>query len=577
MLKNLFRIMLTVIVAGGFLSCGETKVEYQPVPEELTLLVKPFDNDLIVGGQVSFIPRFYYIDETGDKDLQKPVITNMMIELNGEIIFFETNSEADLWLKYDLIEYENGEYPFSVYAAEQSGVVYMYQTNIYVTNVQVLMRVNLKDPLDSEWRQVYISGSSSQLGMVGEEWNPQGQVMDRIDDTTYETAILLGLNERFSYEFTLGNWSLKARREDGNLIHDTVKVTNDGMVVETDVDNWGLIDGDLTATGYVIGFTDDGSELTVSYVHPDETNVTLYYSYDAMEFTAIESTVTQYSHFTIPMEKGATLSMIFSDYPEKTNSMNIPAEEVPFRFVTFGDQQSQEYKIPDLVAETEDAAFIMYTGDLVQEGNSLNDWSSFFRTKMDSIVENYLFQPVPGNHEEESPLYPAMTGKPFWYSYTWGNAYFLAIDNSAPYQEGSPQYEFIIESLEEARNYQYSFVYMHYPPYSTRKHHSDMPSREGLVPLFEQYDVDVVFCGHNHGYEATYPLFENEIDEENGVIYIVAAGGGAVLYDSLEFPEWLRIENKDYNYLRVSVSEDAALIEAIDLDGNIFDTIEILP
>ena len=54
-----------------------------------------------------------------------------------------------------------------------------------------------------------------------------------------------------------------------------------------------------------------------------------------------------------------------------------------------------------------------------------------------------------------------------------------------------------------------------------------------LVPLFEQYGVDVVFNGHDHHYERSY---------KDGVYYIVTGGGGVVGFEPralLEAWPWL--------------------------------------
>ena len=66
-----------------------------------------------------------------------------------------------------------------------------------------------------------------------------------------------------------------------------------------------------------------------------------------------------------------------------------------------------------------------------------------------------------------------------------------------------------------------------------RSYHA--PSRQNLVPLFELFGVDVVFSGHSHSYERTFPILQNQpVDElqdpdytdPSGPIYVVTGGGG---------------------------------------------------
>jgi len=56
--------------------------------------------------------------------------------------------------------------------------------------------------------------------------------------------------------------------------------------------------------------------------------------------------------------------------------------------------------------------------------------------------------------------------------------------------------------------------------------------QDALVPLFEQYGVDMVFNGHDHHYERTCPIRAGQCSsaQEGGVVYYVTGGGGAPLY-----------------------------------------------
>lgn len=57
--------------------------------------------------------------------------------------------------------------------------------------------------------------------------------------------------------------------------------------------------------------------------------------------------------------------------------------------------------------------------------------------------------------------------------------------------------------------------------------------RQALVPIFDQFSVDLVIGGHDHGYARSKPLrgpAENPMVESSssmGTIYVVSAGAGA--------------------------------------------------
>ena len=90
--------------------------------------------------------------------------------------------------------------------------------------------------------------------------------------------------------------------------------------------------------------------------------------------------------------------------------------------------------------------------------------------------------------------------------------------------------------------------------------------REILAPLFERYDVDVVFMGHHHSYERI---------EVNGITYLVAAGGGAGLYE-LNHPEpGSQMAVSVHHFVLIEVNGDLLSGKAIDRKGDIIDSFEL--
>jgi 3',5'-cyclic AMP phosphodiesterase CpdA len=154
-----------------------------------------------------------------------------------------------------------------------------------------------------------------------------------------------------------------------------------------------------------------------------------------------------------------------------------------------------------------------------------------------TIFGNTAFFPVPGNHEyfasptgrvdRKIPYYdiisvPAkgeMGGVPSnqkaYYSYNYGNIHIIALDSDGfddgkyrVYEPQSPQYQWLKKDLA-ANKAMWTIVMFHHPPYTKRSHDSDAEPelqyiRENLVPLFDQYKVDLVLTGHSHIYERSY-------------------------------------------------------------------------
>src|SRR5574339_389047 len=99
--------------------------------------------------------------------------------------------------------------------------------------------------------------------------------------------------------------------------------------------------------------------------------------------------------------------------------------------------------------------------------------------------------------------------RPF-YSFNQGNIHFLMMDSSLAPSKMSAQFYFVQQDLEDASknpNIKWIFVVIHKPLYtSSGKHPPDIQNTFLYHPLFDKYNVDIVFSGHNHWYERSLPL-----------------------------------------------------------------------
>jgi 3',5'-cyclic AMP phosphodiesterase CpdA len=92
-------------------------------------------------------------------------------------------------------------------------------------------------------------------------------------------------------------------------------------------------------------------------------------------------------------------------------------------------------------------------------------------------------------------------------------------------------------------------AYFHQPAMSTSTtgSGSDMGIRQTWLPLFYEYGVDLVLCGHDHDYERSYAvrgvdqeatlrpavvsMEADEVDTSQGLVHIVLGGGGTSSHD----------------------------------------------
>lgn len=160
--------------------------------------------------------------------------------------------------------------------------------------------------------------------------------------------------------------------------------------------------------------------------------------------------------------------------------------------------------------------------------------SKFFDIYKDKLLKQTVLWPSPGNHEYASnatrmndhaiayydiftmPKTAQAGGVPSnteaFYSFNYGNIHFISLDSYGKevntyrlYDTLGPQVVWLKQDLA-ANTQKWTIVYWHHAPYTLSDHNSDTETelkniRENLLTILERYKVDLVLCGHSHGYE----------------------------------------------------------------------------
>lgn len=101
---------------------------------------------------------------------------------------------------------------------------------------------------------------------------------------------------------------------------------------------------------------------------------------------------------------------------------------------------------------------------------------------------------------------PTNSGTEKYYSTDYGQVHFIGLDSYGSYNSlTSPMYAWLQNDLANNK-LPWVVVYWHHPPYTKGSHDSDteielIDMRTNIVPLLEQYGVDLVLGGHSHIYE----------------------------------------------------------------------------
>lgn len=157
-----------------------------------------------------------------------------------------------------------------------------------------------------------------------------------------------------------------------------------------------------------------------------------------------------------------------------------------------------------------------------------------------------------------------------FYSFQHGYVHFLVLSSYSDTSEGSPQYDWLVQELSWKVNRTatpWVLVSFHSPLYTTFTGHVNeeqaLKMKESMEPLFNEYGVNLVICGHDHGYMRTHSLAVNGTIDPTGKapIYLTLGAGGnreqhAPGYRNETSPEdWVAMRDlRDFGYLNLLVT-----------------------
>jgi len=229
-----------------------------------------------------------------------------------------------------------------------------------------------------------------------------------------------------------------------------------------------------------------------------------------------------------------------------------------FSFVVMGDNRDGDRVLEQIIKDVnkdKNIQFAINNGDLVPDGyvKEFKYYLKKIKTSKKPIIS------IIGNHEipwyDGEKNYDKTFGKTY-FSFTFGNSYFIILDDSNERSLGKEQRQWLIHKLKISQNFQNRFVFMHVPLYDPRygkyaKGHSikKIKKAKRLNDIFDKYKVTMLFCSHIHAYfRGTW----------HKTPFIITGGAGAPLYKYKN--------NAFYHYIKVNVDGKNVTYRVVKID-----------
>ena len=266
-------------------------------------------------------------------------------------------------------------------------------------------------------------------------------------------------------------------------------------------------------------------------------------------------------------------SSIFREILNFTTTPNRTTNNL--KFMLFGDSRTQRVvrnELANKIMENyDDIDFYIHSGDMIEDGKIQTQWDAYF-DDIELLSKRILGYFIEGNHEQiDGNMYdniplPSNGINSYYYSFNIGPINFIGLNTERDRTIQTSWLEAELEKAHQDNQTLFKCVYMHQPIFNSRSNRPDLTDLiSDWCPLFEEYEVDLVFAGHNHYYERSYPMnrFKNyddsnsyDFENPSNPMYIITGGAGAPLYVRDTEPDYAPFYNSSYHFVIINVDLD---------------------
>jgi hypothetical protein len=213
----------------------------------------------------------------------------------------------------------------------------------------------------------------------------------------------------------------------------------------------------------------------------------------------------------------------------------------PVRFWALGDAGTAGNGAPDRQQSTRDAFYnfaatgkqpdiwLMLGDNAYNSGTDSEHQDAVFDMYPTTLRNKFLWTTL-GNHEtaqsttatdfpylhifslpKEGEAGGVASGTEKYYAFDYANIHFICLDSMTSGQTANTPMANWLRTDLESTSQEWIIVFFHHPPYTKGSHNSDTEQdlvaiRQNLVPILEDYGVDLVLSGHSHAYERSFLL-----------------------------------------------------------------------
>ncbi|MHA1674395.1 MAG: purple acid phosphatase family protein [Promethearchaeota archaeon] len=335
-------------------------------------------------------------------------------------------------------------------------------------------------------------------------------------------------------------------------------------LTETDI-KFGILPGDLNLTDILSAETDHAEDTYIHHIVMGNLSTNTTYYYQIGGATSGWSDVNS-----------------FKTAPERNSSL--------LHFIAYGDNRSDR-QLRRLINRavlqnastyhSEPVQFILHMGDMVSSGDEHDLFNDYFDDSQ-MLHESIPLLPIQGNHElgnfrqsyyREQFVLPENGNDEWYWALQYGSAFVMGLDSEAhgiiPYDSQSPPWiDSKLKDSNEESSVLWRFAMFHQPPFVSSSHLPRIDIRDSWSPIFDDNDVDIVFNGHCHLYERSFPVSSNGTissnerynyyDPDNPIYVVTGAAGRGGPIDRLpeRENEHMVFSNFTWHYVNIFIANN---------------------